>query len=210
MYRCVLVVALFVASSAAAATIEALDGSKLNSDGSPAEWRIKVKSGTPKVVKMSDGNTTAICLDSVDSSFSLQRDMDLDINKYPFVTFRWRADVLPPKGDLRNSSTDDQAAQMVVAFGGRYAIDYIWDTNAPIGTEGEFSVPLVVTAKILVVANKTNKLKEWMEVTRNLKDDFRRLFGKDPGDISGLRFQVNSQHTSSRAEGCISRITFHD
>ncbi len=210
MIRYILAIMLIITSQAGAATIEALDGSTLNPDGSPAAWRLKVKSGTPQVFKASDGGTPAVCLNSVDASFSIQRDIDLDISKYPFITWRWRANVLPPKGDLRNSSTDDQAAQIVVAFGGRYAIDYIWDTNAPLDTEGDFFVPFIVTARILVVANKHNKLQEWMEITRDLRKDYRRLFGKDPGNISGVRFQVNSQHTASRAEGCISRITFHD
>lgn len=206
----ILALILLLASNAAAGSIEALDGSRLNPDGTPVEWTIKVKSGTAKVTKVTDGNTTAFCLDSVDSSFSIQRDLALDINTYPLVTFRWRADVLPPRGDLRSSSTDDQAAQMVVAFGGRYALDYIWDTNAPVDTVGEFSVPFIVTAKILVVANENDKLHEWTEITRDLRKDYRRLFGKDPGNISGVRFQVNSQHTAARAEGCISRIIFHD
>jgi hypothetical protein len=210
MMRIVLAMIFFVTPNAAAGTIETFDASKVNLDGSPVEWNLKVKSGTPQLIKARDGNAPALCLNSVDASFSIQRNIDLDIKKYPFVTWRWRTNVLPPQGDLRNSSTDDQAAQMVVAFGGRDAISYIWDTNAPIGTVGEFSVPLIVTAKILVVANKHNKQQEWMEVTRDLREDYRRLFGKDPGNISGVRFQVNSQHTASRAEGCISRITFHD
>jgi len=210
MIRLIIFIILFMTSNASASAIEAFDGSALKPDGSPSAWMLKVKSGTPKLVKAIDGSTPALCLNSADASFSIQRDIELDINKYPFVTWRWRANVLPPKGDMRNSSTDDQAAQMVVAFGGKYALDYIWDTNAPIDTEGDFYVPFVVTAKILVIANKQNKLQEWMEVTRDLRKDYRRLFGKDPGNISGLRFQVNSQHTESIAEGCISRITFHD
>jgi hypothetical protein len=201
---------LCIASGAAAGTREAFDASTLNPDGSPTEWTLKVKSGKPKVVIATDGSAPALCLDSADSSFSIQRDIRLDIAKYPFVTWRWRVNVLPPRGDMRNSSTDDQAAQVVVAFGSRYALDYIWDTNAPIDTVGEFSVPFVVTAKILVVANKENKLQEWVEVTRDLREDYNRLFGEAPGNITGVRFQVNSQHTESRAEGCISRITFHD
>ena len=206
----ILIMMLFITSNAAAGTVESFIASKLNPDNSPAEWKLKVVSGTAKVVKINDGTTPALCLDSTDASFSIQRNIDLDINKYPFVTWRWRANALPPKGDMRKSGTDDQAAQVVVAFGGKYAVDYIWDTNAPIDTVGDYYVPFVVTAKILVVANKQNKLEEWMEVTRDLKSDYRRLFGKDPGNISGVRFQVNSQHTESHAEGCISRITFHD
>jgi len=207
----ILALLLCITSTAVAGTtVEVFDASKLESDGSPAKWALKVKTGTPQIVKADDNGTAALCLSSNNSSFSIQRDLDLDIEKYPFVTFRWRANTLPPKGDLRDSSTDDQAAQMVVAFEGKRAIDYIWDTNAPIDTVGEFYIPLVVSAKILVIANKENKLNEWVEVTRDLRKDYSRLFGKEPGNITGARFQVNSQHTESIAEGCISRVTFHD
>ena len=210
MERVVLILLLLAASNAAAATVEAFVAAQLNQDGSPEEWKLKVVTGTPKLAKTSDGSTPALCLDSVNSSFSIQRDLDLDIKEHPFVTWRWRANTLPPKGDLRHSKTDDQAAQFVVAFEGKKVIDYVWDTNAPIDTVGDYSIPLIVTARILVIANKQSKLQEWVEVTRDLRTDYRRLFGKDPGNITGARFQVNSQHTSSRAEGCISSITFHD
>ena len=202
-------VSLF-ASSAAAETITVFDASRLKADGSPAYWELKVNAGAPRLTNANDGSAPAVCLDSSNSSFSIQRGVDLDLEKYPLVTWRWRADTLPPRGDFRSSKTDDQAAQMVIAFGRRYAIDYIWDTNAPVDAVGEFSVPLIVTAKIVVLANKASKLQEWTEVTRNLREDYRRLFGTDPASISGVRFQVNSQHTESHAAGCISRITFHD
>lgn len=206
----VLVMLLLMVSGAAAMSVEAFSGTKRNPDDSSENWVTKVKSGTPKLIKAGDGDNPALCLSSENASFSIERDLVLDIKKYPYITWRWRANVLPPKGDFRDPSTDDQAAQMVVAFDGRTAVDYIWDTNAPIDAIGEFYIPLVITAKILVVANKNDKLQEWVEVTRDLRKDYRRLFGKEPGNISGVRFQVNSQHTESRAEGCVSQITFHD
>jgi hypothetical protein len=210
MVRIVFAMVFLLSSGAAAEPLDVFGAHQMNPDGSPAGFELKVKAGVPQLIKAIDGSTPALCLDSANSSFWIQRSIDLDIKKYPLITWRWRADILPPRGDFRSSKTDDQAAQMVVAFGSRYAIDYIWDTNAPVDSIGEYYVPLIVTAKILVVANKQNKLQEWAEVTRNLREDYRRLFGEEPGNISGVRFQVNSQHTESHAEGCISRITFHN
>lgn len=204
------VMLLLMASGAAALSLEVFGGTGANPDGLPVNWVTKVKTGTPKLLKMRDGDSQAVCLSSENASFSIERNLMLDIKKYPYITWNWRANVLPPKGDFRDASTDDQAAQMIVAFEGRKAMVYIWDTNSPHGAVGEFSIPLIITAKILVVANKNDKLQEWVEVTRDLRKDYLQLFGKEPGNISGVQFQVNSQHTTARAEGCVSRITFHD
>lgn len=117
-----------------------LDLNDRGKDNIPPGWNLRVKAGTPRVGVLRDGTDLGVCLDSNDSSFSIQRAINTHETSYAVLTWRWRAEVLPPRGDFRNAQTDDQAAQLFVAFG-RRAINYIWDTNAPRDVVGDYSLP---------------------------------------------------------------------
>ena len=54
-----------------------------------------------------------------------------------YLTWHWKVTQLPSGGDFRHASTDDQAAQVLVAFDDRRILSYIWDTNAPKGRVAE-------------------------------------------------------------------------
>jgi hypothetical protein len=59
--------------------------------------------------------------------------VDVDPAQMPYLTWSWKVAQLPGGGDFRKASTDDQAAQLLVAFTDRRVISYIWDTRAPKG-----------------------------------------------------------------------------
>jgi len=103
----------------------------------PASWEIKVNHGKPVVSVCKDADTACLHLLSISSSFSLEKSVDVDPAQMPYLTWSWKVAQLPGGGDFRKSSTDDQAAQLLVAFSDRRVISYIWDTRAPKGGDGE-------------------------------------------------------------------------
>lgn len=171
-------------------------------------WEVKEKDGKAKTYITGNGAGKAYCMKSENASFSLQREIKVDVKEYPYVTWRWKVLELPEKGDFRNSKKDDQAAQLFVAFSGSESISYIWDSSAPVGSKGEQWVPWVVTIKILVVETGPANVGRWVSVTRNVYDDYKAMFGKEPPLAEGLRFQINSQYTSDTAESCIDCVEF--
>ena len=171
-------------------------------------WELQVKEGKPEVSLGEDNGRQAVCMASDGSSYSVQRKVDVDVHDYPYVSWRWRVDRLPESGDFRREGKDDQAAQLLIAFAGKKAISYIWDTTAPAGETGEYHVPFVIDVQILVVESGPAKSGEWLTVTRNVLDDYRRLFGKEPPAAEGLRFQINTQHTGSSARSCLESVQF--
>src|SRR5262245_24358341 len=87
---------------------------------SPADWQVKVNHGKPDISACKDDSSaTCIHLKSVKSSFALERAVDVDTGQHPYLTWRWKVAQLPGGGDFRHSSTDDQAAQVLVAFADR-------------------------------------------------------------------------------------------
>jgi Protein of unknown function (DUF3047) len=117
---------------------------------------------------------------------------------------------LPQGGDFRHTKTDDQAAQLFIAFSRTRAIVYIWDTTAPEGLMADAPSPPFMSIKAVVVRSSTNRLGEWITESRNIYEDYKKLFGE--GDkapvVSGVRLQINTQHTETSAECLFAAVAF--
>jgi len=111
-------------------------------------------------------------------------------------------------GDFRRSATDDQAAQVLVAFADRRILTYIWDSSAPKGVwQSASSIPLV-RIFALVCRSGREELNQWLPETHNLGEDYRKVYGRPPVRVKGIRLQINSQHTGSSAESYFGDISF--
>jgi len=156
----------------------------------------------------SDGGASSIRLKSVDASFGLERAADVNPNETPYLTWSWKVTQLPERGDFRNAATDDQAAQLLVAFADRHILSYIWDTSAPKGTEhGAESFPLVHIFAIVCESGEA-QAGRWVQEARDVAADYVRAFGKLAPHVKGLRIQINSQHTSTAAESYFGEVAF--
>jgi hypothetical protein len=159
-----------------------------------------VKEGEPRLRLVTEADGQALQLRSESASFALQRKTRLALQDYPVLVWQWKVTQLPVGGDFRRRHTDDQAAQLIVAFSSSRMISYIWDTTVPKGTVGEAPAPPFRKILALVMQSGQQALGTWITEQRNLVDDYARLFGEAPEALEGLRIQINSQHTGSRAE----------
>src|SRR3954454_10851156 len=140
---CAILVFGFQARTSQLATI-LLSAANLGNGRLPSDWTIKVNRGKPEVSVRTDSDVRCVHLKSVASSFSLERGVDVDPTETPFLSWQLKVAQLPEHGDFRRSATDDQAAQVLVAFADRKVVSYIWDTNAPKGlAESSSTIPLV-------------------------------------------------------------------
>ncbi len=182
--------------------------SGVNSAGIPDGWQVKEKSGKADFAVVKDEGISAVRLRSADTSFSLQKEVHVDLKQFPILTWKWKVTKLPAGGDFRKSSTDDQAAQLFLAFSKTRAIVYIWDTTAPQGTMGDAAAPFFMSIKAVVVRSGRTGTGGWITEKRNVYDDYRRLFREEPGEVGGVRIQINSQHTSTSAESFFADVAF--
>ena len=174
----------------------------------PDGWIVKVNHGTPQVSTGSGPEGAFVQMSSRKSSFSLERGVDVDVAQYPYLTWRWKVNALPRGGDFRKATTDDQAAQVLVAFHDRRVLTYIWDTSAPKGTmSNASSIPLVHIFAV-VCQSGPEQINRWISEARNLGDDYQRAYGRRPPHVRGIRLQINSQHTGTSAESAFAEVTF--
>lgn len=184
-------------------------------DPVPPGWELSENKGTADLALVFDGENQALKLRSEVSSFSLNKELGIDLTKTPYLEWQWKITELPTGGDFRQRATDDQAAQLFVVFNWgmfrKEAIVYIWDSTAPVGTMARApSPPLYPFLRIHAVVVRSGEADkgEWITETRNVAEDYKKLFGSEPKNVKGIRIQINSQHTQSQAEAYWRSVRF--
>lgn len=189
--------------------------------GVPEGWKLEKKAGKPSIKTGMDGADYYLNLISTgDSSFGVRRELRIDVKKFPILCWRWKINKVPKGGDVRKSSTDDQALQVYVAFKesgllgmNTPVVGYIWDNEAPKGWNGRSPQMGGDKLRYIVLRNKTDNVGQWYTERRNVYRDYKRLFadvnkGEPQGLTTGLQFHINSQHTKSQADSMIGEVYF--
>ena len=185
-----------------------LNTAKWESRSIPSDWQIKVTHGKPDISVCSDGDGSCLHLKSVRASFAVERGVDIDPRQTRFLTWRWKVAQLPYGGDFRRSSTDDQAAQVLVAFADRRVLSYIWDSSAPKGTlQSASAIPLVHVFAIVCQSGGA-EVNRWVTEAHDVAADYERAYGRSAPLVKGLRLQINSQHTGTTAESYFGEVAF--
>lgn len=208
-FICAALVFIFQARTSQLAFI-VLNAANLGPGRLPPDWQVKVNHGKPEFEICSGEPAPCLHLKSSKASYALQRDVDIDPSQMPYLSWRWKVTRLPAGGDFRHSSTDDQAAQVLVAFSDRRVLTYLWDTTAPKGTaEPASDIPLVHIFA-MVCESGSSQANQWLAENRNVAADYERAFGKPAPRVKALRLQINSQHTGTMAESYFGEVAFRN
>ncbi len=187
-----------------------LDAANLPSGRLPSGWALKVNRGTPRVSVCTSEEPGCLHLKSVKASFALERSLDIDPAETPFLNWQWKVTRLPEGGDFRRAATDDQAAQVLVAFSDRRVLTYIWDSTAPQGIfQNASSIPFVRIFAMVCQSGPAG-LNRWIPESHNVAEDYQKAYGKPAPRVKGLRLQVNSQHTGTVAESYFGEVAFRN
>ena len=166
----------------------------------PEGWELSAHTGEASLQLVQDDGKQALQMRSEQASFALQKKVRIALQGSPFLVWQWKVTELPKGGDFRRSGTDDQAAQLIVAFSSSHFLSYIWDSTAPKGLLASASAPLFKKIFAVVMQSGTQGLGTWITERRNMIDDYKQAYGEEPEALEGVRIQINSQHTESRAE----------
>jgi hypothetical protein len=207
LFLLILAVVIFHAQTAQLALIVLSTGTG-SSARIPPDWQLKVNHGKPEVSTCPSDDGSCLHLKSNKASFALERGVDVDPAQLPYLTWKWKVGQLPDHGDFRHPGTDDQAAQVLVAFADRRVISYIWDTSAPKGASQMTGFIPLVHVFAVVCESGAGDVNRWLAESRNVVADYQRAFGKPAPRVKALRIQINSQHTGTTAESYFGEVAF--
>ena len=187
----------------------------LGARGIPADWKGQ-SWGSPAydmTIEENDGHRV-FHLRSKDEGSTINKDVKgkVDLKQTPILEWTWKAVVLPQGGDSRKKELDDQAAQIYVAWP-RFPeavrsriIGYVWDTTAPVGTIVKSEKTGTVT--YVVVRSGTTDLGKWITERRNVREDFKKIYGEEPENPGAISIAIDSNDTKSSAESFMGTIVF--
>ena len=187
---------------------------KMDGNGIPVGWELEALHNHHeiKLESLRDGQF-GIRMVSEGNSFGLHKSVDVDLKEFPILSWRWKVDRLPPVGDIREKSKDDQAAQVYVVFPALIqmmspTIGYLWDSNAPAGTIAD-GHNIMTPIKAIVLQSGKQRLGEWVQERRNVFEDYVKVFGKNsPPKVGRVAIWINTQHTKSSAEATFADLQF--
>jgi Protein of unknown function (DUF3047) len=204
--------------------------------GTPPDWKpltfrnIEKHTGYSLVT---DNGVTVLKADSNASASGLTRDLTslkLDIREYPILKWRWKVANLIKNADIATKEGDDYPARVYVTFRydperasvgmrmqygmakslyGEYpphaGINCVWDGKATVGT----MVPNAYTARAMmfVVESGAKRVGDWVEVERNVYDDYKRAFKEEPPPVLGIAVMTDTDSTGEAAVAWYGDIT---
>lgn len=201
--------------------------------GLPAGWEALT---FPKIARhtrytvVPDGEGHVLMAESEAAASGLYRPLDLDPKVYQVLTWRWKVANVLVRGDARTKAGDDYPARVYVAFSydptaaslwektrygayrlvyGRYppkaVINYVWDNRLPVGTTLDNAY--TDRAKMVVVRSGAAEVGRWLAETRNVYQDYRRIFGAEPPRIAGVALMTDTDDTGERAVAWYDALT---
>ena len=202
--------------------------------GLPQGWRPllfkKIEKHTSYTL-VKEGSDVVVKAVSQASASGLTREIKIDPREYPLVQWRWRVENVLKKGDVHRKEGDDYPARLYIAFEydpsllgffeklkyeaarllyGQYpplgAINYIWESTAPAGT----IVPNPYTDRVIMIVVESGeaKLHQWVDEERNVYEDYRNAFGRNPPAISGVAIMTDTDNTGEAATAYYGDILF--
>jgi hypothetical protein len=227
--------ALQTAASAGARVVEiGRFGAPASPEALPEGWeplRFKKIARHTRYTVVREGEGWVLQAESDAAASALYRPLDLDPLAYPRLTWRWKVAGTLVKGDARRKEGDDYPARVYVAFRydparatawerakygayrllyGRYppraVLNYIWDNRLPPGTMLDNAY--TDRAKMIVVRSGAAETGRWLTETRDVVEDYGRLFGGDPPRIAGVAVMTDTDDTGERAAAWYDALAF--
>jgi hypothetical protein len=173
----------------------------------PPGWEIRTVPGTDVATFRVDPDGAdgagVLVMEADDASGTFATQLkSVDLNRTPLLRWRWRVLEFPRDGDGRVKNRDDQAIGIYVSYGGllgQRSIAYRWETDTPVGTEGDATYGAgLVKVHWIAIRNQNDGTGVFHIDERNVAADFQRVFGFVPDDPI-IAVTTNSQYTGTRA-----------
>ena len=202
--------------------------------GLPAGWQEQVlRRDLPRThYRVDERDDRRVLHASADRSTSgLRCEVDIDPIATPWLSWSWRVESVECDATVAADELDDSPARAIVAFDGDgseltlrdrmfaelvetltgYAMPYamlmyVWDGQAP--PESVYTYPRSTRVRYLVVESGTANVGRWLGYRRNVVEDYRRVFGTEPGRIRSVGVMTDTDDLKTRAEAWYGDLRF--
>lgn len=166
------------------------------------------------------------------SSASLvRRRLSMDPADLSTLRFSWRIPGLIDEADMGRRDADDAVVRVALTFDGDrsrlsardsmlseltllltgeplpYAtLMYVWCNKRPVGSV--INNPRTDRIRKLVVESGQARVGQWLDYERDIRADYRAVFGEDPGRLIGVAIMTDTDNTASQARAWYGPVEF--
>lgn len=183
------------------------------SKGQLSGWEPKVFAGKTQYQIAQDGNAKVLKAHSKQSASGLGRKIAIDLTKTPVLNWSWKIDKQLKGLNEQSKAGDDYAARVyVIVDGGLFpwntkALNYVWSSNQNRNTTwGNAFLPK--NAKMIAVRGQQDKTGIWHREKRNVRVDFKRVYGFDLKKIDGVAIMTDTDNSHGQTSAAYGDIYF--
>lgn len=166
-----------------------------------------------------------------DSASGLRCEVDIDPRLTPWIEWEWRAGTVETRATVAVDELDDAPARVAVGFEGDPSalsfreqlfgdlvlaitgytmpfatLMYVWDGQAPVGSVFQYARSSRI--RYLVVESGAAHADRWMSYRRNVIEDYRRVFGAEPGRVRDVGVTTDSDDLNTHFETWYGDLSF--
>lgn len=188
----------------APATQDAVFAETFDDEAWAQRWRERSINGHTQYARVvaDDGNAHLRASSHAAASY-LAHIIRFDPRRTAQLTWRWQV-VQPVAGeDLRTKRGSDVAARVYVLFDTgpllwqKRLVTYVWSNRLPPGTQ--LYSAYSKDAGIIVLRGPETPTGQWQQESRNVAEDYRALFARNPPMADGLGLQTDTDSTGGDA-----------
>lgn len=175
-------------------------------------WQNKIFSGETHYSLEKINGQMALRAVSNAAASGRYREIDIDLNKTPVLNWSWMVNNTIANLNERTKAGDDYAARVYVVFSGGMAfwrtraINYVWSSSQSINTH--WSSAYTDNVRMIAVKSGEEQLGQWTNEQRNVRADYRRLFGEEPGKLNAVAIMTDTDNSGASASAWYGDIWF--
>lgn len=169
------------------------------------------------------GNKQVMLAFSEKAASGLIRNLSVKLDEHPILNWHWKITGLPAGADDHSKAGDDHSARLYVIFkapeanvlgwlksttglSDSHALNYVWANQ----TASDTLIPSPYTERsVMLTANSgVSQLGQWVGVSRNVYQDYRRAFGSEPPPVSAIAIMTDGDNTGSNLTSYYGDIYF--
>lgn len=151
--------------------------------------------------------------DSQKAASGLIKKEEVDLNRTPYMNWRWRVKKPLPEQSETTKSGDDYSARIYVVFSDGWffwqtkAINYVWSSRNLKGAKWS-NAYAPNNAYMIALQTSSSGVDKWYQEKRNVQADIHAWLDKEVGSIEAIAIMVDTDDSKMHAISEIADIYF--
>lgn len=179
--------------------------------GLPA-WSEQVFNKRTRYEPVEEGGQTVLRAGSRQSASALYRRVDVDLDKTPYLNWRWKVEDTLGELDEQMKAGDDFAARVYVVVSPLpfrlkpRSLNYVWASNTPAG--GHWESPYSSNIVLVALQSGNGRAGQWVYEKRNVREDLQRYFGEGIRYVEAIAIMTDTDNSQSAVTAYYGDISF--